>query len=144
MSKFFKRAIFYNTLAIEKYNIMKTGKDEEENMAVACYYLQTSLEFMLKGTLEYFSNEEIDFKKLGHKLIQSLSKVKDIGNKIKNYDELLKILNDLEPFCNEFSVWNEEARYNFNFVTTINLMDKAIEISDKYIKWINSTIPNIN
>lgn len=130
MSKFFKRATFYYKTANEQFSKSKI-EDSEEHIALTCYYIQLSIEFNLKGIIEYYG-DGIKFK-FTHNISDHLVIIEQIKNNIVDYDTLNTLISKLEPWASEITSWNAEARYNFDFVKTISAIESTMRIAKELV-----------
>lgn len=134
MSKFFSRAKFYYETCEDQYKKSKIA-NAEEHIALTCYYIQLSIEFNLKGLIEYYGNGK-KFK-FTHSISDQLVIIDEIKGAIYKYDDLDKIIKELEPWSSEITSWNAEARYNFDFVKTINAIESTMKIAKKLTLFTN-------
>lgn len=131
MSEWFKRAESHLNNAKLHYKLA-TSEDEEYNISIACYFLQQSIEFNIKGLIEYYCDAE--FEK-SHNISNNLVILEKEKDKIKNYDNISDVLLELDGNAKEISSWNSDARYNFNFVKTNALIQKVFSIAEKLSKF---------
>ena len=138
MGNWFKKADFYLRTASQHYDIAST-QDEDYNIALTCYFLQQSIEFNIKGLIEYYCDTEFD---KSHNISNNLVILEREKDKVKNYDKIENTLLELDSNASEISSWNSESRYNFDFVKTRAMIQKVSNIADSLNKFTSLILNN--
>lgn len=139
MSKLFSSAEINLKLAKECYeNSKKDNSMNDAYIAKTCYELQQSIEFNIKGLIDYYGNGiEYEHK---HELEGNINKLYDIKNNISDFDKLDEILKSITQYVVTLNQWAKESRYNYNFKAVVNAIDDIFKIAEKLQNYTDELI----
>ena len=136
MNNWFKKADFYLRTAMFYYNEPSEQK-EDYNVALACYFLESSIEFNIKGLIEKYCG--IIFEK-SSSLCDSLAILESEKDNIKHYDKIESIVSQIDSNAQEISSWRNEAIYNFDFHKSKGMIQEVVDIAGSLNKFTSATL----
>ncbi len=111
----------------------------EANIRKACFELQQTMEFFLKGLIELKGEAFIEKHPLQLN-INILLNIIEKGVMFINIQELKSILDEISQNAYKFNMWEASARYKNTFLTTENEIIKALDICGKLADYCDNEI----
>ena len=93
-----------------------------------CLELQMSVESFVKGLVEHLCGIDYDHK---HEYAGNINKLKANKKNIRKYEELDKILDDIDDKADMITKWHTHALYISGFITTIKQIDDVMSIAKR-------------
>ena len=97
-----------------------------------CLELQMSIELFVKGLVEQLCGIDYEHK---YEYYENINKIKSNKKNIKNYNELEKILDDIDDKAEIITKWHTHALYIASFKTTIRQIDNIMSIGIRLKKY---------
>jgi len=120
-------------IAKSSYEKMKTESNlSDAHMRKACFELQQTIEFYLKGIIELFG----EIYPEQHALDLLLNILQPLYEKY-NDNELEYICEQISNKSDMFDTWQTKPRYLLSFTSNIKNIEKAFEICDDLRNFIN-------